>query len=121
MADGHNPTAGAAIGIEGEDTPVLVIAEQSAGRRLQDVLRLPDGDARVNAYADRIWGRASESSADAKATVARLKKGFTDENISSEIFNNGIVRRELFGDFTHDAHFFDPNNKKYAEIREKIA
>lgn len=36
------------------------------------------GDARVNAYADRIWGKAGETSADAKATVAKLKKAFTD-------------------------------------------
>jgi putative heme-binding domain-containing protein len=35
-------------------------------------------DPRVSAHVDRIWGRASESSADAKATVARLKQGFTD-------------------------------------------
>jgi broad specificity phosphatase PhoE/predicted kinase len=57
-----------------------------------------------------------------KSIIAKkLKKGLIDENISSEIFNNGIVRRELYGEFTHDAHFFDPNNREYAEIREKIA
>jgi putative heme-binding domain-containing protein len=35
-------------------------------------------DPRIAAHVDRIWGRASETSADAKATVARLRKGFTD-------------------------------------------
>jgi putative membrane-bound dehydrogenase-like protein len=35
-------------------------------------------DAEVNALLDRVWGRTGDSSADAKATIARLRQTFRD-------------------------------------------
>lgn len=56
-----------------------------------------------------------------KSTLAkRIRNGLVCEGISARIFNNGDVRRQLFGDDSVQPDFFDPNNSFGREARELI-
>lgn len=56
-----------------------------------------------------------------KSTVAkRIRDGLKSEGIDVRIFNNGDMRRQLMGDESTGADFFDPDNSFGREAREMI-
>ena len=68
------------------------------------------GDVRVSAAVDRIWGRTSESSADA-ATVARLKQAFNDLPLG---FLDPLRGKEVFQRLCSSCHMLDGDGEKSA-------
>ncbi len=57
-----------------------------------------------------------------KSTLARkLKENLVRDRIKTRIFNNGQLRRQIAREDTSAPEFYDPNNKKGAKFREKIA
>lgn len=57
-----------------------------------------------------------------KSTIARkVKENLVKEGIKTRIFNNGLLRRQMFHRDTSHPSFFDPGNTEGAEIRRRIA
>lgn len=57
-----------------------------------------------------------------KSTLAkRIQSGLTQQGIRASIFNNGELRRTLFGQESASAEFFNPDNKRAQRLREQIA
>lgn len=56
-----------------------------------------------------------------KSTMAkRIREGLREDGIQAAIFNNGNMRRELFGAESTKASFYDPANIKSYDAREYI-
>jgi broad specificity phosphatase PhoE/predicted kinase len=56
-----------------------------------------------------------------KSTMAkRIREGLREDGIQAAIFNNGNMRRELFGSESTKAAFYDPANLKSYAAREYI-
>lgn len=56
-----------------------------------------------------------------KSTMARrIQDGLLAEGIEARIFNNGDVRRQLFGSDSADSTFYDPENSFGRQARELI-
>jgi broad specificity phosphatase PhoE/predicted kinase len=57
-----------------------------------------------------------------KSTIAnKMMETLDTDDIRTRIFNNGDLRRKLNRTDTTSPHFYDPNNKEAAAVREKIA
>ncbi len=56
-----------------------------------------------------------------KSTLAkRIREGLCEEGINAAIFNNGDLRRQLYGAASTGADFYDPHNKTGFDAREDI-
>ncbi|MEG1610233.1 MAG: 6-phosphofructo-2-kinase domain-containing protein, partial [Bilophila sp.] len=57
-----------------------------------------------------------------KSTLAkRIQSGLKQQGIRAAIFNNGELRRTLFGQESASAEFFNPDNKRAQRLREQIS
>ena len=57
-----------------------------------------------------------------KSTLAkRICLGLKEEGVSAKIFNNGELRRALYGADSTDADFYNPTDKDHKKAREQIA
>lgn len=57
-----------------------------------------------------------------KSTLAkRIQAGLAEQGISTAIFNNGQLRRQLFGMESASAEFFNPGNLRAQRLRAQIA
>ncbi|MBQ7617976.1 MAG: histidine phosphatase family protein [Desulfovibrio sp.] len=57
-----------------------------------------------------------------KSTVAkRICFGLEEEGVKTQIFNNGELRRKLYGSNSTNADFYDPFKPKHKKMRESIA
>ena len=57
-----------------------------------------------------------------KSTIAaRIKESFLASGITTEIFNNGDLRRRMLARNTAGSDFYDPNNTQGLALREQIA
>ena len=57
-----------------------------------------------------------------KTTIAfKLKENLSKNGIATRIFNNGQLRRQMLKGDSSNPEFFDPDNKKGIQIRERIA
>jgi broad specificity phosphatase PhoE/predicted kinase len=57
-----------------------------------------------------------------KSTIAaRVKESFLASGITTEIFNNGDLRRQLVDRNTANSDFYDPSNTQGSALREHIA
>lgn len=56
-----------------------------------------------------------------KSTLAkRIQSGLKQQGIQTQIFNNGELRRMLFGMESGSAEFFNPENQRARRLREQI-
>ena len=56
-----------------------------------------------------------------KSTLAkRIRSGLEQQGIHAAIFNNGELRRMLFGPESGSAEFFNPDNQRARRLREQI-
>ena len=57
-----------------------------------------------------------------KSTIAsKLKENLVKDNIKTQIFNNGDLRRKLTREDTFKPEFYNPGNREGVTLREKIA
>ena len=57
-----------------------------------------------------------------KSTLARrICQGLKEEGVRARIFNNGELRRTLYGSDSTDADFYDPRDLEHKRMREQIA
>ncbi|MBQ7456401.1 MAG: histidine phosphatase family protein [Desulfovibrio sp.] len=57
-----------------------------------------------------------------KSTLAkRICQGLKEEGCFAKIFNNGELRRSLYGAQSTDAEFYDPSDHEHKKAREQIA
>ena len=66
-------------------------------------------DERVNPLLDRVWGKAVESSADAKATIARFKKSHAQ---SPQWAYQPLAGKEVYLRLCDACHLLDGNGGK---------
>ncbi|WP_276512305.1 bifunctional nucleoside/nucleotide kinase/histidine phosphatase family protein [Desulfovibrio subterraneus] len=57
-----------------------------------------------------------------KTTVSsKLKEGLEQEDLNVRIFNNGALRRQILGEASSRAEFYNPENRDGLEAREELA
>ncbi|MBI4622945.1 MAG: DUF1080 domain-containing protein [Verrucomicrobia bacterium] len=66
-------------------------------------------DERVDRLLDRVWGRATDSSADAKATVSRLKNAYTEAPLWSY---SSAAGKQVFQRLCASCHMIDGEGGK---------
>lgn len=83
---------------------------------------LRKGDSEILGSRMKLYVAMVGLPARGKSTLAkRIRSGLSQQGIRTAIFNNGELRRTLYGAESGTAEFFNPENLRARRLREQIA
>lgn len=83
---------------------------------------LRKGDSEILGSRMKLYVAMVGLPARGKSTLAkRIRSGLSQQGIRTAIFNNGELRRTLYGAESGTAEFFNPQNLRARRLREQIA